>query len=63
MKQHMKVARRRRGDTKSIEWRQLGADYETLAWEELVSEWQVAWPQGFLMKRVCLPAYRSSHIS
>lgn len=63
MKQCVKDARRRRGDTKSIERRQPGAGYETLAWEEPVSEWQVAWPQGFLMKRVCLPAYRSSHIS
>lgn len=53
----------RHRDTKSIEWRQPEADYEAPAREEPVSEWQVAWPQGLLMKRVCLPAYRSNHIS
>lgn len=63
MKQTHKKCKERQRDTKSIERRQPGADYEAPAREELVSEWQVAWPQGLLMKRVCLPAYRSSYIS
>lgn len=61
MKQHIKGERP--GDTKSIERRQSEAGYETLARKEPVSEWQVAWPRGLLMKRVCLPAYWSSHNS
>ena len=40
-----------------------GRLYEAPGREEPVSEWQVAWPRGLLMKRVCLPAYRSGHIS